>query len=116
MISNYVLYALPSGDMETMKIKLEEVLNIQLTYIPASSWPEYYSTPHDPHRDVVSLFWNWDDEDEGFSESKFSDYPLLISIYDTEKQDDYHERIMESKWLSAVLVKRKEKFETDFRQ
>jgi len=111
MTDNFLLYTLPSDDMETMKAELERVLDVQLDFIDSDDWGPHYSTPTDPHEDIVSIYKNWDHQDDMVLMSKYAGSPLLVSIYDTEDQDNYHERIMRSKELEAVLVKRTEKYE-----
>lgn len=113
MFDNYLLFAVPHGDIGAVKKTIESIFDINMELIDCSAWGKYYGTPQEPHIDVVSLYRNWDDEEDDFMETKYSEFPLLVSVYDTHNQDDYQNKILGNEDLKAVLVERIEHFDDD---
>ena len=105
-MGNYALYPLPSDDQEAMKAKIEPLLGIEFEGRHSDERGDYYCTQGIENTD--RMYTNLDASGEMWTQEKFREFPLLLSIDDTPRIDEYHRLITGEKGVGAVLIKRRE--------
>ncbi len=101
---NFALYALPSDDQEAMKAKIEPLLGIEFEGRHSDERGDYYSTRGFENK--VSIYTNLEPSGEMWNEEKFREFPLVLSIVDSPRLDEYHQLLTGEKDLGAVLIER----------
>ncbi len=101
---NYALYALPSDDQEEMKAKIEPLLGIEFEGRHSDERGDYYSTRGFENK--VRMYTNLEESGEMWNEEKFREFPLLLSIDDSPRLDEYHQLLTGENDLGAVLIER----------
>ncbi len=101
---NYALYALPSDDQEEMKAKIEPLLGIEFEGRHSDERGDYYCTRG--IENTVRMYTNLEASGEMWNEEKFREFPLLLSIDDSPRLDEYHQLLTGENDLGAVLIER----------
>ncbi len=101
---NFALYALPSDDQEEMKAKIEPLLGIEFEGRHSGERGDYYCTRG--IENTVRMYTNLEASGEMWNEEKFREFPLLLSIDDSPRLDEYHQLLTGENDLGAVLIER----------
>ena len=101
---NFALYALPSDDQEEMKAKIEPLLGIEFEGRHSDERGDYYCTRG--IENTVRMYTNLEASGEMWNEEKFREFPLLLSIDDSPRLDEYHQLLTGENDLGAVLIER----------
>ncbi len=101
---NYALYALPSDDQEEMKAKIEPLLGIEFEGRHSDERGDYYCTRG--IENTVRMYTNLEASGEMWNEEKFREFPLLLSIDESPRLDEYHQLLTGENDLGAVLIER----------
>ena len=109
-LKNSSRFGVKMNDVTSVRDKLARLLDMEFKGVQSDQWGLYYVTVGKGIREI-GIHYNlypataWDEEEEVIEE-EYSDYPVLISIYNATNLDFYDKLFIEDPEFQGVLIER----------
>jgi len=113
MYKSHSCYGIKMADLDEIKDKLSEALDMKFKKVFSDAWGFYCETDVEwGQRSEIGIHSNElplgspIDEPGFFNEPEFKDYPMLINVYDAKSIEFYDKLFIEDPEFQGVLIER----------